>query len=108
MKDYIPFLLKFHYVLKLFSKWIQHSISYDISELFMTDEANLKLSQLITICHSFIQNRSGLGYEVKQRLLRVFREAFKKNNDKTYGKFHILGGGGVSRGSFSICYHERF
>ena len=36
-----------------------------------------------------------------------FREAFKKNNDETYGKFHILGGG-VSRGSFSICYHERF
>ena len=25
------------------------------------------------------------------------REAFKKNNDETYGKFHILGGG-VSRG----------
>ena len=22
------------------------------------------------------------------------REAFKKNNDETYGKFHILGGGG--------------
>ena len=36
------------------------------------------------------------------------REAFKKNNDETYGKFHILGGGGVSMGSFSICYHERF
>ena len=72
MIDYIPFLWKFHYVLKLFSKWIQHSIFYDISELFMTDEANLKLSQLITICHSFIQTRSGLGYEVKQRLLRVF------------------------------------
>ena len=35
------------------------------------------------------------------------REAFKKNNDETYGKFHILGGG-ISRGSFSICYHERF
>ena len=32
----------------------------------------------------------------------------KKNNDKTYGKFHIFRGAGVSRGSFSICYHERF
>ena len=29
-------------------------------------------------------------------LLIIFsvREAFKKNNDETYGKFHILGGGG--------------
>ena len=35
------------------------------------------------------------------------REAFKKKNDETYGKFHILGGG-VSEGSFSICYHRRF
>ena len=24
----------------------------------------------------------------------MVREAFKKNNDETYGKFHILGGGG--------------
>ena len=40
-------------------------------------------------------------------LSHFVREAFKKNNDETYGKFHILGGG-ISRGSFSICYHERF
>ena len=26
-------------------------------------------------------------------LARLIREAFKKNNNKTYGKFHILGGG---------------
>ena len=26
--------------------------------------------------------------------LNKVREAFKKNNDETYGKFHILGGGG--------------
>ena len=25
---------------------------------------------------------------------KYVREAFKKNNDETYGKFHILGGGG--------------
>ena len=26
-------------------------------------------------------------------------EAFKKNNDETYGKFHILGGGGGQQGA---------
>ena len=25
--------------------------------------------------------------------LEIVREAFKKKNDKTYGKFHMLGGG---------------
>ena len=35
---------------------------------------------------------------------RALREAFKKNNDETYA--YLRGGG--SRGSFSICYHERF
>ena len=25
--------------------------------------------------------------------IHILREAFKKNNDETYGKFHILGGG---------------
>ena len=36
--------------------------------------------------------------------------SFQKKNDETYGKFHILGGGGggVSRGSFSICYNDTF
>ena len=27
------------------------------------------------------------------RMNPSLREAFKKNNDETYGKFHILGGG---------------
>ena len=29
--------------------------------------------------------------------LVLLREAFKKNNDETYGKFHILGTGAKSR-----------
>ena len=32
-------------------------------------------------------------------------EAFTKIHDQTYGKFHMPGG---LRGSFSICYHDRF
>ena len=35
--------------------------------------------------------------------LVMLRNAFKKKNDKTYGKFHILGWGVFSEGSFSIC-----
>ena len=41
-------------------------------------------------------------------LYQTLREALKKNNDETYGKFHILGGEGVSKGSFSICYNDTF
>ena len=34
------------------------------------------------------------------------RDAIASKNDETYGKFHILGG--VSKGSFSICYNNTF
>ena len=38
----------------------------------------------------------------------TLREAFKKKqNDETYGKLHILGGGGPGA-SFSICYNKTF
>ena len=36
------------------------------------------------------------------------REAFKKNNDKTYGKFHILGGGGSAGGHFPYVITKDF
>ena len=55
--------------------------------------------------------KSKIGMVLKIRdpedLETVLREAFKKKNDETYGKFHILGGG-VSKGSFSICYNDIF
>ena len=35
----------------------------------------------------------------------TLREAFKKENHKTYGKFHMFGGGGQA-GSFSICFNH--
>ena len=41
------------------------------------------------------------------RLMMMFREAFKKNNDETYGKFHILGGGSA-RGHFPYVITKDF
>ena len=36
------------------------------------------------------------------------REAFKKNNDETYGKFHILGEGGSAGGHFPYVITKDF
>ena len=50
----------------------------------------------------------GVNFSQKcyERRAVVAKGSFKKKNDETYGKFHILGG--VSEGSFSICYNDTF
>ena len=42
---------------------------------------------------------------MQQKIKIKVREAFKKKNDETYGKFHILGGG-VSGGHFPYVITE--
>ena len=44
-----------------------------------------------------------------KKIHSLTKGSFQIKNDETYGKFHILGGGGgVSGGSFSICYNDTF
>ena len=64
----------------------------------LQNKKNSKKSDIVTI-------RSGTYLPYLNSDIKI-KGSFQKNNDETYGKFHISGGG--QQGSFSICYHKRF